>query len=151
MARPRILPDAPELAKLRREGKTYEDIATMYGVTKAAVHVALERSHLIETPRPRYIAEIPWRVKGEHSSEWALVQLRRAARRDAGTALSAREERMLDAWIGRLREQDAVVAYDPDRERGFYYVRRRPGVDLGLIHEPSWVLEEEPPRARKRA
>ena len=139
MARPRILPDAPELARLRqREKLTYEQIATRYGVTRAAVHVALARSHLIDNPRPRYEAEIPWEVKAEHSSAWPLVQLRRAARRARGGQLSERDDRFLDNWLQKLREQDAVVAYHPDR--GFYYTRRRPGVDKGLIREPEWRL-----------
>lgn len=147
MARPRILPDAPELSKLRREGKTYQDIATMYGVTRAAVHVALERSHLIEKPRPRYQGAIPWEVKAEHSSKWPIVQLRRHARREAGGTLTDRETRFLDNWLAKLAEADAVVGYHPDH--GFYYTARRPEDGEGLVRKPDWMIAQE--RGAKRA
>lgn len=142
MARPRILPDADKLGELRRQGKTYAEIAEMYGVTKAAVHVALTRSHLIEKPRPRYDKMIPWHVKTEHSNSYPLSMLRLAARREAGGTIPAKKAEYLDNWIRRLRRANAVVGYHPDLPDGFYYTEARPGIDTGLIRVPEWVLAE---------
>jgi len=141
MARPRILPDADVLGTLRREGWTYDQIAERYGVSKSAVHVALTRSNLIETPRPRYEREIPWTVATEHSNMYEVSMLRLAARRDHGAKIRAEKARYLDNWIAQLQRHDAVVGYHPDR--GFYYTKRRPGVDTGLIRKPNWLIEEE--------
>ena len=141
MARPRILPDADELGRLRREGWTYDQIAERYGVTRSAVHVALVRSNLIETPRPRYDNEIPWTVSTKHSNTYQASMLRMAARRLHGGKINPARERYLDNWVQHLEEADAVVGYHPDR--GFYYTKRRPGVDTWLVRKPNWVIEKE--------
>lgn len=141
MARPRILPDADTLGTLRREGKTYQEIADRYGVSRAAVHVALTRSNLIETPRPRYDREIPWTVKVGFSNAYPLAMLRISARRNAGLAVRADKARYLDNWVSMLQAENAVVAYSPSK--GFYYVARRDNIDTGLIRKPNWLIEDE--------
>ncbi len=141
MARPRSLPDADKLGELRREGKTYMEIAEIYGVTQGAVHVALARSNLIEKPRPRYEAELPWRVKIEHAGSYPAQMLRLAARTARGEKLPVYKERYLENWIKRLDSEDAVVGYSD--EDGFYYTKRRQGIDTGLIRRPQWLIERE--------
>lgn len=39
-------------------------------------------------------------------------------------------------WLERLSLAGVVVHYDPTTERGFWYVPRRPGVDLDVVREP---------------
>lgn len=145
MPRPRKLPDADTLHQLRVvQGKTYEEIAETYGVTRAAVHLALQKSGLVQ-PRPRYDKQIPWKVSMAHANETHLSMLRLAARRDAGHKLPPYKERALDAWIKALEEKDAVVdyrrtpwpGYGPDGQGGFALVPRREGVDTWLIREPG--------------
>jgi hypothetical protein len=136
MGRPRILPDADVLGTLIREGKTYDEIAHQYGVTKAAVHVALTRSNLIRNPRPRYDDEIPWHVKTEHANAYPLAMLRLEARRLRGKKIAPDKLRYLENWKARLERSNAVVGYHPDLPDGFYYTDARPGIDTGLIRVP---------------
>lgn len=143
MGRPRILPDADELGTLIRAGKTYQEIADQYGVTKAAVHVALTRSNLIRNPRPRYDDIIPWVVKAEHSNGYPLAMLRLEARRVRGKQLSDEKLRYLENWKRRLKAANAVVGYHPDLPDGFYYTEARPGIDTGLIRVPQDTPESE--------
>lgn len=141
MARPRILPDADDLGALRRDGKTYQEIADMYGVTVGAVHVALTRSNLIDNPRARHQEEIPWRVKADHAGSYPAQMLRLAARTRKGEELPPYKKRYLENWLKRLAAQDVVVGYHD--EDGFYYTKRRQGVDTGLIRKPQWLIDQE--------
>lgn len=115
----------------------------MYGVTKAAVHVALTRSHLIRNPRPRYDDLIPWHVKTEHSNAYPLAMLRLEARRLRGKPISEAKLKYLENWKRRLKASNAVVGYHPDLEDGFYYTEARPGIDTGLIRIPQDQLESQ--------
>lgn len=165
MARPRILPDADVLHQLRTtgvapEGKvrpvvgpdskpwpaqgpwSYEQIAHAYGVTKAAVHLALSRSQLV-TPRPRYDEELPWLVATEHTSHYLAGMLRLAARQKRGLPIPPRKERYLNNWLENLAKPTSqaplgmVVDYDRDAyPGGFACVPRRPGEE-GLIRKPG--------------
>ena len=40
------------------------------------------------------------------------------------------ELRWLTNWMDRLEDQNAVVAYNPNSRRGFWWVEKRPGEDL---------------------
>ena len=42
-----------------------------------------------------------------------------------------------DAWMKRLKENDAVVAYVYDSPDGFYYVPREPIDGDGVIRRPT--------------
>jgi hypothetical protein len=61
-----------------------------------------------------------------------------AARLARGEQLPGKKQEYVHSWLRRLEEADAVVAYSP--ETGFSYAARRPGIDTGLIREPSWRL-----------
>jgi hypothetical protein len=43
----------------------------------------------------------------------------------------------LEPWLEKLRQAGAVVHYEADTKQGFFYVPRRPGIDLDLIREPT--------------
>lgn len=146
MPRPPTLPEPEEVHRLLNTtdpntGKKYtqSDVARMYGVSRAAVSEFVHKHRLVEK-RARYSEFIPWRVKVEHQHAYEIRMLRLAARRDRGESLNPRDERYLDSWVATMAEVDAVVDYD-ERD-GPYYVRRRHGIDRGLVYEPEWRLEQ---------
>lgn len=136
----RKLPPHNWIAARRDEGLTWDQIRDLavkeWGVeaTATAYNIAYLR-HGGKPTQPRYVDELPWRVKVEHTSSHDCQMLRFAARRRHGNPLNPREARLLDKWLERLDENNAVVHYDPDY--GFVWVERRPDVDKWLIHEPA--------------
>jgi hypothetical protein len=126
VAAPRLLPPAQDLARLAQAGLTHEQIAehifatTGVRVSRSTVSAALSRAGLSETNN-RYKRELPWRVKGEHLTQYPARMLRLLGRRRAGAGLTASERERLDAWLEALEENGWVVAYAPDAE-GFLYV-----------------------------
>ena len=80
---------------------------------------------------------IPWAVKAQHRHAYDVALLRMAARKRAGAELTTTDESRLTSWLRKLDAADLVLHYDPDTEQGFYYVPRRPGLDLDLIREPD--------------
>lgn len=126
MAAPRLLPPTQELRKLVEAGMTHADIAehiretTGLIVSRSAVSSALSRAGLTREA-PRYKEEVPWKVRGEHLTQYAPRMLRLLGRRRAGFELSGDEETRLDAWLEGLKEKGLVVAYAPDAG-GFLYV-----------------------------
>jgi hypothetical protein len=62
--------------------------------------------------------------------------LRAEARRRAGKDLTETDQNRLKNWMEMIKEEDAVVHYDPDTEEGFFYVPRQEGDD-DLIHRPK--------------
>lgn len=82
----------------------------------------------MEPRQARYSKRIPWRVSSKHRNEAAVRMLRLLGRRDLDPkALPQSEAERLDGWLTWLRENDAVVAYCPDRPQGFYYVPTEEG------------------------
>lgn len=144
MARPRTLPDPNELRILLLT-ESQAEIARRYGVTRAAVSKAA-RTYNLDSGRVSYDEFIPWRAKVEHQRDYAVRMLRLYGRRQMGLPLDDRDVRYLDRWLEELRRLEAVVDYDP--ERGFYYTRRREGIDTGLIREPEWRLSQDDTAAR---
>jgi len=80
---------------------------------------------------------IPWEVNHNHRWAYPLSMLRVEARRLGGFKLRASDAERLTAWKLGLASDGVVVHYDPGTTQGFWYVKRRPGIDLGLIHEPQ--------------
>lgn len=126
MAAPRLLPPTSELAKLVEDGLTHAQIAervertTGVRVSRTAISVALHRAGLSKDAM-RYKTELPWKVRGEHLTQYPARMLRLLGRRRVGMELTAEESERLDAWLEGLVEKDLVVAYAPDYE-GFLYV-----------------------------
>ena len=65
------------------------------------------------------------------------MMLRAEARRRAGIELRDDETAQLNSWIDRLKEDGTVVHYDGDIDEGWFYVPRRPDIDMDLIREPA--------------
>lgn len=80
---------------------------------------------------------IPWEIQDQHRWRNAVTMLRAVARQRAGMELSERDAERLPGWLRTREETDTVVHYEPETERGFYYVKRRPGIDNDLIREPE--------------
>lgn len=126
MAAPRLLPPISELERLVRQGYTHQQIVDWWhaesGITvsRSSVSAALSRAGLSKEVS-RYKDELPWRVKGEHLTQYPARMLRLLGRRRAGNELTEEEQDRLDAWLEALTEKSLVVAYCPDFE-GFLYV-----------------------------
>lgn len=133
MPAPRQLPTSDVLRKLRTDGKTYEEIAQMYGVTKGAVYWQLRDAGLAKT-RPDHKRYIPWTVKTEHAHARPAMMLRLLSRRENNDEIPPVKARMLDKWLGEIKEANVVVCYKRDMvpnpaspsTGGFYYSKRRP-------------------------
>lgn len=124
------------------EEMTHAEIAewvfetTGYRVTRSTVSAALSRAGL--TNRVRYSQALPWdRIKTEHNGHYAAQMLRAGARISAGQEVSPVLRGRYESWQQRLLAEDAVVHYDPDTVDGFHYVKRRPGIDKGLVRNPK--------------
>ena len=141
MAAPRLLPDKDELLRMVRAGMTQQEIAdetfrrTGQRVTRAAVSAALSRAG-VPPMRNRYPELLPWRVRVEHDSHYALRMLRAEARQRRGEELPHQEESRLETWKNTLRKNNVVVHYDPDAPGGFFYVKAR-RQDTDLIRLPD--------------
>lgn len=91
---------------------------------------------------------IPWLVEEQHRWAYPVAMLRTEARRRGGAELTETDESRLKAWKDRLEAEDLVVHYDPNTDSGFFYVDRRPGVDLDLIREPDFKTTSQPTTAK---
>ena len=133
MPAPRQLPTSDVLRQLRQQGKTYEEIAAMYGVTKGAVYWQL-RDAGISRKRPDHKKYLPWKVRTQHAHARPAMMLRLLSRREQGDEIPEVKNRMLDKWLQEIKEADVVVCYHRDMvpnpasptTGGFYYSKRRP-------------------------
>jgi hypothetical protein len=127
MAPVKYTPDKPEFERWLAEGLTHQQMAdriferTGYRITRAAVTVALS-SYGLTSPKPRYKDTIPWRVRVDHAKSYPVRMLRYLGRRQQGLPLTDKEEKLLDAWLKSMAEDQLCVAYDPDDDVGFHYV-----------------------------
>ena len=96
-------------------------------VSRSAIGMALARYGVVgqRRRRPRYENTVPWTVRTEHQKAYDLWMLRLEARRRLGESIDAGQLARLNSWRKDLQEQDAVIVYDPDTERGFFWVPRR--------------------------
>lgn len=125
----KLLPDTQRLVELRERGLSYRKIAEWIRenegivVSPGAVGAALSRAGKT-SGRARYENHVPWLVHAEHSKHYAVRMLRLLGRRDSGLPLNEDQNQRLDAWLEKLREEHALVAYLPEEfpEEGFVYV-----------------------------
>lgn len=118
-------------------GLTQQQIADRYeeetGIrcSRAAIGMAIKRYDLESNkPRPRFAELTPWTLPKKHQMKWDARMLRLEGRRRQGLPMTDKELRALTAWLGDLQEADAVVAYNPNSEPGFFWVPKREGEDL---------------------
>lgn len=126
MPAPRLVPPISELRRLVDQGLTHQQIVdhieatTGVQVSRSSVSAALSRAGLT-TAAQRYKDELPWRVKGEHLTQYPARMLRLLGRRRSGNQLNDDEIERLEAWLEGLADKDLVVAYAPEYT-GFIYV-----------------------------
>ena len=141
------VPDKNTLARWAAESLTHQQMAdrvyeqTGERVTRAAISMALQRHGLTNNYRHRWHEEIPWRVQVEHLRAYPVRMLRLLGRRRAGEPIAKDAEYRLDIWLRKVREENVVVAYDPDSDEGFVYVRRLPSdpADLPVRRQRVWL------------
>jgi len=126
----RLLPDNQTLRRwVEADGLTHAQIAdriekeTGQRVARSTVSAALSRAGL-SAKQERYTDEIPWRVEAGHLREYPARMLRLLGRRNRGLSLKDEEDLRLTNWLEMLREENAVVAYDPKAREGFVYTER---------------------------
>lgn len=134
--------DMQEALQWLEEGRTYQWIVDEYMrkyniETTISMWAAIRRRHGIDTRIVRDDKLVPWYVKPEHRHANAVAMLRAEGRRRAGKPLPQLLEDTLNAWLRGLEADGAVVHYDPDTDKGWWYVPRREGIDLDLIREPE--------------
>ena len=141
MAAPRYLPSDAKLADMAKT-MTHQQIAdavyaeTGVRVNRSTVSAALSRAGL--TNRIRYSDALPWpRIKVEHNGHYVAQMLRAGARIQAGQDVMEALRARYESWSERMREEDAVIHYDPETADGFHYVKRRKGIDKGFIRNPK--------------
>lgn len=145
MPTPRLIPDRTELRRLVAAGWTHQAIADLVAqrtgrtVTRGAVSAAISRAGL-STPASRYKDQLPWKVKISHSKHYAARMLRLLGRREQGEELAELDNQRLDSWLEKLEAENAVVAYAPDTEAGFYYVSPPP---KGYRRHGAPILRQE--------
>lgn len=139
----RIVPDRLRMEAYLNLGLNNSEIARQYEkdtgirVTPQAISMAITRYGLkTNNPRSRYEDLIPWQLRPEHRMHTEARLLRMEARRRLGKSLSAADLTWLNNWMKLLRDSNAVVTYDPDREEGFYWVERKP-TDRDIIRMPE--------------
>ena len=107
------------------KGMTHAEIAkkltekTGHKIARSTVSAALSRAGASDQGT-RYAEEIPWRVRGEHLTQYPVRMLRLLGRRNKKIDLKEDESQRLDNWLCSLSQQNFVVAYSP--EIGFLYV-----------------------------
>jgi hypothetical protein len=142
MPAPSKIQNEGEAVRWIEEGKTYtwmvDKYREKYGIeTTVSMWGNFRRRKGLDARIVRDDNLIPWAVQKDHRWHYAVQMLRMEARRRAGAEIGEDYERDLDSWLERLKEDNAVVHYDPDTDEGFFYVPRRPGVDKDLIREPG--------------
>ena len=146
----RLLPDNRTLKRWVDAGLTHQEIAneiertTGVRVSRSSVSAALSRAGLVEQ-RYRYDREIPWRVKGEHLTQYPVRMLRLLGRQNAGIVLSPDEDQRLNSWLTTMKDKGVVVAYSEDI--GFIYVEadERGDGSRGIPIRKRPILKKELP------
>lgn len=80
---------------------------------------------------------MPWHVEPQHLWAFPPRMLRVEARRRAAMDVNSLDADRLASWKKRLKEEGRVVHYDPDTDKGWFYVPARPGIDRDLIRAPG--------------
>lgn len=137
-----MVPNKGELERYLEQGMTQAQIVDAWEsdsgvrVSRSSIGMAIERYDLRSArPRPRYEDTLPWTVLDEHTHHNDARMLRLEGRRRRGGSLTAKELRVLNAWLQLLDEKNAVIHYDPQTERGFWWVPRTEG-DADIVHRP---------------
>lgn len=135
--------DTETLTKYIDKGLTYEQMAEewfkTHGTRRQPVSFAAAAARRgLKGPRarPRYENEIPWRLRAAHGTAFEARMLRLLGRRNAGVEMSGEDNKRLDSFLRKLDNMSAVVHYDPETDRGFFFVAREPQDGDGYVRRP---------------
>lgn len=148
MAAPRKLPDETVLERwYLREKLTYKAMAERWANTEgghacsaAAFSAACHNAPWFE---PRVMKHggtdhFPWtNVRPEHNDMHDAQMLRLYGRRKAGEKLAHRLERDLKSWLRTLFDENAVIAYKPNTNQGWWHVKKEPVDGSGIVRIPE--------------
>lgn len=119
-----------------RAGHSQTAVAERFGVTQAAISMAISRGRIKYETGVRRL--LPWKnIRDEHLRLNVPRQLRAAMHLLAGDHQPPLVEAQARRFVEELQRMDAVIHYDPDVEPYWFRVPRRPGIDLGLVREPE--------------
>jgi hypothetical protein len=142
----KLTPSKQDLENYVRQGLTHEQIAVEHEkvtgarVARSSISAAIHRYGLAEH-KHRYTDEIPWRLRGKDSKAYPIRMLRLLGKRRRGEKLLPTEDKRLDSWLRTMREENAVVAWDPDVEPSVFYVERADGdpLDIPIRVQRVWL------------
>ena len=156
MPRPQLLPDINKLVEWRDRGMSQTEIrdkineeskkimgSTYQPVSRSAVSVAFHRAGETGDGKPRYDEEIPWSpIAKRWINDYRQAQLRTWARINRGDSeqLTGRAQSEFKSFVNNLERSDAVIHYTD--EDGFFAVKKRPGIDTGLIRLTDKQIKE---------
>lgn len=138
-----------EVVRWFEEGKSYhwmvEEYKRKYNIeTVPSMWGNFRRRRGLERRTLRDDDLLPWKMDDAHRWLFPAQMLRAEARRRAGKTLRPDEEKRVDNFIKRLKDEGLVVHYDIDTKEGFFYVPARPGVDTDLIRQPAQKTTPRP-------
>ncbi|AWN05279.1 immunity repressor [Streptomyces phage Ibantik] len=122
------------LVKLFHLGRTDNEIAGTYGITKQAVSkrrlkLGLERKPVSQQVNGylahRWAIWAPQEGTGHHNQHSAKALRAWLRWRLGDTSLSKQQLHLAQAWAEGLQERGEVLCYNPDLEEGWYYRPRR--------------------------
>lgn len=136
----KILPDKV-LEALMREGKTDGQIvkylAEHHAITVTRQAISAWRRRRGDDMRPLPPKAMPWRLREEHRQTEPAKVIRWHARLERGEKLGPEDQARHDKALAVLAERNAVFHYDASTPQGWFLVERRPGVDTGIVRDPS--------------
>lgn len=122
------LPDNLELLTLDAAGKSHQEIADKFGVTRQAVQKRFSAMGLhIKGPKGRLAASLPWDIAGREDkrrlkNSTPFHGLRAFLRVRFGEQLTARSQVALSHFESHLKAGEVLALFDGE---GFVYVPRR--------------------------
>lgn len=126
----KMTPPKELLAAWRELGLTQKQMVdewfaeTGVRVSRSAIAMAMHRAGLADPAHERHDDLLPWTLRPEHRHYSEARYLRLESRRRRGLPIPVDENRRLLAWLDALRQASAVVYYEPETARGFWWVPR---------------------------
>ena len=141
--------NADEAIRWIKEGLTYKQMTELheqkYNITISPSGWSyFRKQHGLDARAVSDKDLMPWALNDKHRNNYYLYCLRQEARRRAGKRLDPKAEVRVNAFLRDLKDNNAVVYYDPETDEGFFLVPREEQDGTGLVRRPPKT------KARKR-
>ncbi|WP_406305792.1 hypothetical protein OHA61_30805 [Streptomyces sp. NBC_00885] len=142
-----VLPDNLTLLKLEAAGKTHDQIAEEYKVTRQAVTYRFNQLERYKKgPKALLLSILPWDIserpdKKRLSNQVGFEGLRNFLKKRTGQDLSPRGQESLRAFLGHMEAGEVLTL---DEELGFVYVERVSDDGNLVIRWPEGEEREKP-------